>query len=64
MNPHRSGGYLRVAGGKVAVGIGIIVLIVATTWAGNRLGGATRAPMKAQPRGDICLSPLILIIYC
>ncbi len=40
VNPHRSGGYLRVAGSTVAVGIGIIALIVATTWAGNRRYGA------------------------
>jgi len=36
VNPHRSGGYLLVAGDCLAVGIGIIALIVATTWAGNR----------------------------
>jgi hypothetical protein len=36
VNPHRSGGYLLVAGDCLAVGIGIIVLIAATTWAGNR----------------------------
>jgi hypothetical protein len=40
VNPHRSGGYLRVAGSSVAVGIGIILLIVATSWAGNRRRGA------------------------
>ncbi len=36
VNPHRSGGYLLVAGDCLAVGIGIAALIVATTWAGNR----------------------------
>lgn len=36
VNPHRSGGYLLVAGDCVAVGIGIIALIAVTTWAGNR----------------------------
>jgi hypothetical protein len=35
VNPHRSGGYLLVAGDCLAVGIGIIVLIATTTWAGN-----------------------------
>jgi uncharacterized membrane protein len=35
VNPHRSGGYLLVAGDCLAVGIGIAALIVATTWAGN-----------------------------
>jgi hypothetical protein len=39
VDPHRSGGYLRVTGASVAVGIGIIALIVATTWAGNRRRG-------------------------
>jgi hypothetical protein len=36
VNPHRSGGYLLVSGDCLAVGIGIIALIAATTWAGNR----------------------------
>lgn len=36
VNPHRSGGYLLVAGDCLAVGIGIIALIATTTWAGNR----------------------------
>ena len=35
VNPHR-GGYLLVAGDCLAVGIGILALIAATTWAGNR----------------------------
>jgi hypothetical protein len=48
VDPHRAGGYLLVAGDCVAVGIGIIALIAATTWAGNRrrdaLLGAAIAP--------------------
>lgn len=36
VNPHRGGGYLLVIGDCLAVGIGIIALIVATTWTGNR----------------------------
>lgn len=36
VNPHRGGGYLLVAGDCLAVGIGIIALVVVTTWAGNR----------------------------
>jgi hypothetical protein len=36
VNPHRSGGYLLVAGDCLAVGIGIAALIAGTTWAGNR----------------------------
>ncbi len=36
VNPHRSGGYLLVAGDCLAVGIGIAALIATTTWAGNR----------------------------
>lgn len=40
VNPHRSGGYLLVAGDVLAVGLGIVALIVATTWAGNRRHGA------------------------
>jgi hypothetical protein len=40
VNPHRSGGYLLVAGDCLAVGIGILALITATTWAGNRCRNA------------------------
>ncbi len=40
VNPHRGGGYLLVAGDCLAVGIGIVALIAATTWAGNRRGDA------------------------
>jgi hypothetical protein len=36
VNPHRGGGYLLVAGDCLAVGIGIVALIIATTWVGNR----------------------------
>jgi hypothetical protein len=36
VNPHRTAGYLLVVGDCLAVGIGIIALVVATTWAGNR----------------------------
>lgn len=36
VNPRRGGGYLLVAGDSLAVGIGIVALITATTWAGNR----------------------------
>ncbi len=36
VNPHRSGGYLLVAGDCLAVGIGIAALVATTTWAGNR----------------------------
>ena len=36
VNPHRGGGYLLVAGDCLAVGAGIVALIAATTWAGNR----------------------------
>lgn len=36
VNPHRSGGYLLVAGDCLAVGVGIAALITTTTWAGNR----------------------------
>jgi hypothetical protein len=36
VDPHRSGGYLLVAGDCVAVGLGILALIAATTWVGNR----------------------------
>ncbi|MGA9284159.1 MAG: Pr6Pr family membrane protein [Solirubrobacteraceae bacterium] len=40
VDPHRSGGYLLVAGDCLAVGIGIIALIATTTWAGNHRRGA------------------------
>lgn len=40
VNPHRSGGYLLVTGEVLAVGLGIIAVVAATTWAGNRRNGA------------------------
>lgn len=36
VDPHRGGGYPLVAGDCLAVGLGILALIAATTWAGNR----------------------------
>ncbi len=35
VDPHRSGGYLLVAGDCLAVGIGIAALGIVTSWAGN-----------------------------
>ncbi|MFZ2052340.1 MAG: Pr6Pr family membrane protein [Solirubrobacteraceae bacterium] len=43
VNPHRSGGYLLVAGDCLAVGIGIVALVLTTTWAGNRRCAALAA---------------------
>lgn len=48
VNPHRDGGYLLVTGDCVAVGIGIIALILATTWAGNRRREAIPNPDPGQ----------------
>lgn len=46
VNPHRSGGYLAVVGGCLAIGLGMIGLIVLITWAGNRRATAVgRFPM-------------------
>jgi hypothetical protein len=39
VNPHRHGGYLLVAGDCLAISMGIVALIVATTWVGNRRAG-------------------------
>jgi hypothetical protein len=39
VNPDRHGGYLLVAGDCVAITVGILALIVATTWVGNRRSG-------------------------
>jgi hypothetical protein len=39
VDPRRHGGYLLVAGDCLAVAIGILGLIVATTWVGNRRSG-------------------------
>jgi hypothetical protein len=38
VNPNHSGGYLAVAGGCLAIGVGMIGLILLITWAGNRRG--------------------------
>jgi hypothetical protein len=40
VDPHRSGGYLRVAGDCLAIGVGMIGLILAITWVGNRRAAA------------------------
>jgi hypothetical protein len=39
VNPNRHGGYLLVAGDCVAITVGIVALVVATTWVGNRRSG-------------------------
>lgn len=39
VNPNRHGGYLLVAADCAAITIGIVALIVATTWMGNRRSG-------------------------
>jgi hypothetical protein len=39
VDPRRHGGYLLVAGDCIAVSAGIVALIVATTWVGNRRTG-------------------------
>ncbi len=39
VNPHRQGGYLLVAGDCIAITIGMIVLVGATMWVGNRRSG-------------------------
>lgn len=36
VNPRRGGGYLLVLGDCLAVGLGIVALVAATTWMGNR----------------------------
>jgi hypothetical protein len=40
VNPDHSGGYLAVVGGCLAIGVGMIGLILAITWVGNRRGQA------------------------
>jgi hypothetical protein len=40
VNPDRHGGYLLVAGDCVAITIGIIALVSATMWVGNRRSGS------------------------
>lgn len=39
VNPNRHGGYLLVAGDCVAITVGIVALVVATTWVGNLRSG-------------------------
>ncbi len=39
VNPNRHGGYLLVAGDCVAITVGIVALVVVTTWVGNRRSG-------------------------
>jgi hypothetical protein len=39
VDPRREGGYLLVAGGCIAIAIGIFALAIATTWVGNRRSG-------------------------
>jgi hypothetical protein len=39
VDPRRHGGYLLVAGDCVALAVGIVTLVVATTWVGNRRSG-------------------------
>jgi hypothetical protein len=39
VSPHRHGGYLLVTGDCLAISVGIVGLIAATAWAGNRRGG-------------------------
>lgn len=50
VNPNRGGGYLLVAGDCLAVGIGILALIAATAWAGNRRSDASAATSRRQQR--------------
>jgi hypothetical protein len=38
VNPHHAGGYLAVTVGCLAIGLGMIGLILLITWAGNRRG--------------------------
>jgi hypothetical protein len=39
IDPTRHGGYLLVAAGCAAISVGILALVVATTWVGNRRSG-------------------------
>jgi hypothetical protein len=47
LNPNHSAGYLGVAVGSLAIGVGIIALIALTTWVGNSRGRA--ATVEALP---------------
>jgi hypothetical protein len=50
VNPNHSGGYLAVAGGCLAIGVGMIGLILLITWAGNRRATAVeRLPTALSP---------------
>jgi hypothetical protein len=39
VDPRRHGGYLLVAGDCIAISVGIVALVLATTWVGNRRTG-------------------------
>jgi hypothetical protein len=39
VNPNRHGGYLLVTGDCIAISVGMLALIAAITWVGNRRGG-------------------------
>jgi hypothetical protein len=43
VNPNRHGGYLLVAGDCAAITVGILTLVFATTWVGNRRNGSPHA---------------------
>ena len=47
VDPHEAGGYLRVAASCLAIGAGMIALIVAIMWVGNRRGAAMGASQPA-----------------
>jgi hypothetical protein len=47
VNPDHSGGYLSVAAGCLAIGLGMIGLILLITWAGNRRGQAAAVSQPA-----------------
>ncbi len=47
VSPHHSAGYLGVAGGCLAIGVGILALILLTTWVGNSRS-ASIAPLTGE----------------
>lgn len=49
VNPNHSSGYLGVAGGSLAIGVGIFALILLTTWVGN----SRAASIEPLPGGEI-----------
>ncbi|MGH2853463.1 MAG: Pr6Pr family membrane protein [Solirubrobacteraceae bacterium] len=49
VNPHHSAGYLGVAVGSLAVGAGILALILLTTWVGN----SRAASIEPLPSGGV-----------